>query len=237
MAKAKSIPIPLQTLIARKNSVIASNEWLARGVEPLPHKLEMEFFLPGTPKSKGSAWTMWSKKLGRSVSVQDKATAAKERAHRKLILEEVSLRYPQYIPYLPMCLGWAFVQCSHLMPPPEDEKDYWIGKEHVSQPDTENLGKLARDAATSRTKKDHPVLYWDDCPITHLNDLKVYWDYTKTVNPHYPPQPGSILHVVLCPLTPRPDSSHCKYCFKPYYEGSEQHLIKHEDKCKRNPFS
>lgn len=233
MARPKEVVVPLQTLIARKSGVIADNEFLAREVQPLPFSIVMEFFLAGTPKAKRQAWTHFNPKTGRMTKTIDKRTQELEREHREHILQTIVSTYPQYIPYLPLCLGYIHTECYHLMPPPDDPKEWWPGKEHVSIPDTENMSKLTRDAGGSREKNVHPVLYWDDCPITRNVEEKQYWDPSKLWIPNYPPSPGTVYVVRMHPLVPNPGHIHCRFCFKAYLR--EEHLLTHQMQCKRNP--
>lgn len=233
MARAKDIVVPLQTLIARKRGYIADNEFLAREVQPLPGPLVMEFFLAGTPKAKAAAWARINPRTGRMVRTIDKRTQELEREHRGHMLETIISTYPQFIPYLPVCLAFIHTECYHLMPPPDDPKEWWSGKEHVTIPDTENCSKMTKDAGGSREKNVHPVLYWDDCIITRNVEEKQYWDPSKLWIPHYPPQPGTVFVVRMNPLIPHPECYHCRFCFKPY--RTEEGVEFHQTKCKRNP--
>lgn len=220
MAHAKKNPLPLATVIARKEGRIDNRSHEAWRIDPLPGRLDFQFWLPGRPYPKSDPFWVQTKKGPKPVS--DKGQVAAESSARNRIIEQLQLYYPDAIRHLPMQRGSVHVYALHLMDSPKKDEKWWPGMPHIKQPDVDNLGKLVKDAGAARTQGVYATLYWDDCPVVDDWERKVYWDpYNE--DPEYPQQPGTLLAVSLLPLPRRPGYHHCPYCWENWLTAFSLH--------------
>jgi len=220
MAKAKKNPVPLATLLARRECSIAQNEHLVQRIEPLPSPVTFYFWFPRQPVPKSGTFTLRTK-AGHNVQIADKGQVEAERATRELVMDALRDYYPEWIPYLPLVNGSVQVYSIHLMAPGEG---WYPEQDHVSTPDVDNLGKLVKDAPAARTKGTYAVLYWDDCPVNDDWQRKEYWN--PTLPEPYPQQPGTVMLVRLAPPKVPFGKYACPYCNKHYRKSIsvEKHI-------------
>ena len=236
---SKSKVVPLETLLDRLRGRIAGRAFSRKKVKQLAEPYSFEMWFPGQPVAKSQGWPKinYNTKPPTAYIAPDKTNQTREDFIREQFLVRLETEHPDLIPYLPVVEGAIGIRAYFLMRPPET---WYPGKQHVGDPDDENLLKILADALAGRQKGkgSGSYLHWDDCIKIGSLVVKEYWDPRPQMgrDNHYPREPGSHLAVTLLPLVRDPswlprEEVTCESCGRHDFK-SRGGFQRHAAKCK-----